>query len=88
MSVRRRVLAHKDCRCHPVPQCPLQSGCARFTTPLPQGIGATVANYRDDVIAGTGSTHFCPQHLSEMVTDAELAQAAKKPVKPPIGDKS
>jgi len=40
------VLGPKDARCHPIPDCPMQDNCARFLNPLPQGIGASLGNFR------------------------------------------
>jgi hypothetical protein len=83
-AVHRRILPAKESRCSPSPACPLQESCARFMCPLPQGVGATLSNSRNLVIyTPVGLT--CSQFLSDMVSDAELAISAKKPVKPPIG---
>lgn len=83
-TVHRRILPAKESRCSPSPDCPLQRCCARFTCPLPLGIGATLSNFRNLVMyTPTGAT--CGQFVSEMVSDAELEEQAKKPVKPPIG---
>jgi hypothetical protein len=86
-KVHRRILPAKEPRCHPSPDCPLQDSCARFTCGLPQGIGATMANYRARVISGI-TAHLCPEFISSMVSDAELEAAAKPATKPPIGSKA
>lgn len=88
-KIHRRVLGISDARCHPLPDCPLQAGCARFVNPLPQGFGAVMGNYRKFVVDGTGGSHFCTYHLTATLSDVEVAeQAAKdatKKVRPPIG---
>lgn len=93
-SVHRRILKASDIRCHPDPTCPLQSGCARFTSPLPQGIGTTMCNFRGEVITSatmvmtilgpvmTDGPSTCPKHLSQMVQDDE--DAKPKTVHPPL----
>jgi len=85
-AVHRRILPASEPRCHPSPDCPLQDSCSRFTSPLPQGIGATLGNYRGKVVAGP-IVNFCAMFVNQMVSDGELAAAAKKPVKPPLGAK-
>jgi len=88
-KIHRRVLGINDPRCHPLPSCPLQAGCARFLNPLPQGFGAVLGNYRKFVVDGTGGTHFCSHHLTATLADAEVAEqaaaSAKRAIKPSIG---
>ena len=78
----RRILPAKESRCHP-PNCPLKAQCARFTCPLPAGIGATMGNFSGSLIY-TDAGPICSKFLSVMVSDDEIA-AQQKTVKPPIG---
>lgn len=82
-TAHRRVLKPDDARCHPSPHCQLQHTCARFTSPMPQGIGGKMGNFRSAAPVVT----YCSDHLSQMVDDAELEAAAKPATKPPIGGK-
>lgn len=90
-KVHRRVLSIKDARCHPIPGCPLQASCARYTSPLPQGFGAALGNFRKFVVNGTGGTHSCQHHMSVMLPEAEKADidaaAAKRAVRPAISSR-
>lgn len=71
-TVHRRVLTAKDVRCSPSPSCPLQDGCARFKSPMPQGIGAKLENYRSNV-STTAGVSLCLHYLSFMVSDEDMA---------------
>lgn len=80
--IHRRILGVKDVRCHPSPECPLQSSCARFKSPLPQGIGVKMDNFRG-FVAGAWGQHLCGMFLSDMVQDDE--DEKPKTIHPPLG---
>jgi hypothetical protein len=90
MSVaHRRVLPASEVRCHPSPSCPLQESCARYRSPLPQGIGSSLGNFADSVFIATSNLYECPKFLNLMVSDSERDEAAatarKSAIKPPLG---
>lgn len=82
----RRILPANEPRCTPSPDCQFKVSCARYTYPLPQGIGATMGNFRGTYMY-TDEGMKCMRFISEMVSDEELAEQ-KKPAKPPIGSQS
>jgi hypothetical protein len=84
-TVHRRILPAKEARCTPSPDCQFKENCARYKCPLPQGIGATMGNFRGTYMY-TDEGMKCPRFISDMVSDEELA-AQQKTVKPPIGNK-
>jgi hypothetical protein len=85
-TVHRRILASDVARCMPAPDCQFKANCARYTSPLPQGLGATMANFRGSYMF-TDEGMKCPRFISTMVSDEELV-AQQKTVKPPIGSKA
>ena len=78
-TVHRRVLKDSDDRCAGT-DCPRKHDCARFTSPMPQGLGTRMGNF-----AVPGIT--CSSYLPNMISDDELALQPAKPVKPAIGSK-